>query len=115
MNRNGFARNWVKIIREWSNRDGQRICGWWFDGDFEHIRFNEAIAQICASAAKHGNPHALVTFDPGVKLIRYTKAENYTAGELPSRSSGASERFAECRRVAHAPGQAACRPSGERK
>jgi hypothetical protein len=77
-----FARKWGKIIEEWSDRYGESISGWWFDGGYEHIHFNEAIARIYSAAAKHGNPHALVTFNPGVKLIRYTKAEDYTAGEL---------------------------------
>ena len=35
-----------------------------------------------AAAVKHGNPHAIVTFNPGVRVIHYTGAEDYTAGEL---------------------------------
>ena len=31
---------------------------------------------------KRGNPKAIVTFNPGVSLIRWTQAEDYTAGEL---------------------------------
>jgi len=40
------------------------------------------MARVYADAAKHGNTHAIVTFNPGVKLIRHTIAEDYTAGEL---------------------------------
>ena len=32
--------------------------------------------------AQHGNPKAIVTFNPGVKVVRWTKYEDYTAGEL---------------------------------
>jgi len=53
-----------------------------FDGGYAHVKFNEAIARIYADAAKHGNPHAIVTFNPGIRVIHYTKAEDYTAGEL---------------------------------
>ncbi len=77
-----FARKWAQVIQEWSDRYGDKVAGWWFDGGYDHIKFNEAIAQIYARAVKHGNPNAIVTFNPGVKLIRHTQAEDYTAGEL---------------------------------
>lgn len=77
-----FARKWAEVIHEWSARYGDQVSGWWFDGGYQHIRFNETIATIYADAVKRGNPHAVVTFNPGVKLVRYTKAEDYTAGEL---------------------------------
>jgi hypothetical protein len=77
-----FAKRWAEVIREWSDRYGDKVAGWWFDGGYEHVRFNETIARTYADAAKHGHPHAIVTFNPGVKLIHYTAAEDYTAGEL---------------------------------
>jgi hypothetical protein len=46
------------------------------------VRFNEAIAGVYAKAVKHGNPKVIVSFNPGVKVVRYTQAEDYTAGEL---------------------------------
>ena len=58
------------------------MAGWWFDGGYEHIHFNDGIAARYAAAVKHGNSKAIVTFNPGVKVIRWTKAEDYTAGEL---------------------------------
>jgi hypothetical protein len=76
-----FAAKWAKVIREWSDRYGDKLSGWWFDGCYEHVHFNDAIADVYAKAAKHGNPKALVAFNPGVKVIRWTKAEDYTAGE----------------------------------
>jgi len=77
-----FARKWARVIQEWSDRYGDKVAGWWFDGGYEHIHFNEAIAEIYAAAAKHVNPNVIVTFNPGVRLIHYTQAEDYTAGEL---------------------------------
>jgi hypothetical protein len=77
-----FAKKWAQVIQEWSDRYGDKVAGWWFDGGYEHIRFNEAVAQVYAAAVKHGNPNAIVTFNPGVRLIRWTQAEDYTAGEL---------------------------------
>ncbi len=77
-----FAEKWSAVIQEWADRYGDKVSGWWFDGGYEHIHFNEAIADRYAAAVKHGNPKAIVTFNPGVKVIRWTKAEDYTAGEL---------------------------------
>jgi len=77
-----FAQKWAQVIQEWSDRYGDKVAGWWFDGGYDHIKFNEAIAQAYAKAVKHGNPKAIVTFNPGVSLIRHTQAEDYTAGEL---------------------------------
>jgi hypothetical protein len=77
-----FARKWAQVIQEWSDRYGEKVAGWWFDGGYAHVGFDEAIARIYADAAKHGNSKAIATFNPGVQLIRWTKAEDYTAGEL---------------------------------
>lgn len=77
-----FARKWAQVIQEWSDRYGDKVAGWWFDGGYAHIHFNDAMAEVYAQAAKHGNPKAIVTFNPGVRVIHYTEAEDYTAGEL---------------------------------
>ena len=77
-----FAKQWAEVIYEWSARYGEKVSGWWFDGAYKHVRFNEEIARIYADAVKRGNSKAIVTFNPGIMLKRYTQAEDYTAGEL---------------------------------
>ena len=77
-----FAQKWAMVIREWSDRYGDAVSGWWFDGGYQWCGFNSDIAQVYAEAVKHGNPQAVVTFNPGVSLKRWTDAEDYTAGEL---------------------------------
>ena len=77
-----FALKWAQVINEWATRYGNKVAGWWFDGGYQHIHFNEDIASVYADAVKSGNKNAIVTFNPGVQLIRYTQAEDYTAGEL---------------------------------
>jgi len=77
-----FAGKWAEVIQEWSDRYGDKVAGWWFDGGYEHIQFNDDIAQLYARAVKHGNPKSIVTFNPGIKVTHYTEAEDYTAGEL---------------------------------
>ncbi len=77
-----FAHKWAQVIQEWANRYGSSVAGWWFDGCYQHVGFNESIAQIYRDAVRHGNPRAIVAFNPGVEVIRWTQAEDYTAGEL---------------------------------
>lgn len=77
-----FAKKWAQVIREWSDRYGDHVSGWWFDGGYQWVGFNGEIAKTYAEAAKHGNAKAVVTFNPGVSLKRATAAEDYTAGEL---------------------------------
>ena len=79
-----FAAKWAQVIQEWSDHYGDKVSGWWFDGGYAWVRFNDSIARLYADAVKHGNPRAIVTFNPGVlpRMIRHTAAEDYTAGEL---------------------------------
>ena len=77
-----FAKKWAEVIHDWSSRYGDKVAGWWFDGGYEWIGFNNEIATIYADAVKRCNPKAIVTFNPGVRLIRWSEAEDYTAGEL---------------------------------
>ena len=77
-----FAERWASVIREWSTRYGDKVSGWWFDGGYDSVHFDEAVAAIYSEAVRAGNANALVTFNPGVGLERHTRAEDYTAGEL---------------------------------
>ncbi len=53
-----FAEKWSEVIQEWADRYGDKVSGWWFDGAYEHVRFDEAIAGRYAAAVRHGNPNA---------------------------------------------------------
>ena len=77
-----LANQWGQVIEEWSVRYGDKVAGWWFDGGYEHIGFNNDIARVYAQSVARGNADAIVTFNPGIKLIRHTESEDYTAGEL---------------------------------
>ena len=83
-----FQQNWEAVTREWSERWGRRVCGWWVDGCYQPDRmYRHPDAPNFASfaaAMRAGNPDALVAFNPGVKtpVISMTDDEDYTAGEL---------------------------------
>lgn len=75
--------NWSKVIAWWSKHYGDLVKGWWFDGGFTWCGFNWAVGKEYNNAVKTGNPHSIVTFNPGVdrELIRHCHAADYTAGE----------------------------------
>jgi len=91
---NGYHRNrefqvkWEQVIREWSQRFGRKVVGWWFDGCY----WPNAMYRCCespnfasfADAARAGNPESIVAFNPGVvpRIISVTPHEDYTAGEI---------------------------------
>jgi hypothetical protein len=83
-----FQRNWEAIIREWSQRWGNKIDGWWFDGCYwPNIMYRNEQAPNFASfaaAARAGNSESVVAFNPGVvyRTLSITPYEDYTAGEV---------------------------------
>ncbi len=83
-----FQRKWEAVIRDWSERWGDRVSGWWFDGCYFPIAMYQHpdppnFASF-AKAARAGNPNSIVAFNPGVRhpIICLTPNEDYTAGEV---------------------------------
>jgi hypothetical protein len=82
-----FQRKWEEVIREWSNRWGPKVAGWWFDGCYwPNIMYRTDDSPNFASfaaAARAGNSKSVVAFNPGVytRILSVTPHEDYTAGE----------------------------------
>jgi len=83
-----FQSKWEAVIREWSQRWGKRVAGWWFDGCYfpnSMYRSPEPPSFFSfAAAARAGNPDAVVAFNPGVvyRMLSITPYEDFTAGEI---------------------------------
>jgi hypothetical protein len=83
-----FQRQWEAVIRDWSERWGRKISGWWFDGCyFPNSMYRSAEPPNFASfaaAARTGNPDAALAFNPGVvyRILSVTPYEDFTAGEI---------------------------------
>ena len=76
------AQNWAKVIETWSVRYGKDVSLWWFDGAYRYLGFDAQKAALYRSAAKKGNPDALVTFNPGVRKRNASESQcDYWAGE----------------------------------
>ncbi|MFC1765961.1 hypothetical protein ACFL6U_28275 [Planctomycetota bacterium] len=75
---------WQKVIREWSERYGDKVSGWWIDvGKYESPEAFKAFT----AAFKSGNPKAIVTYNSAPvgwnrdQLLPATEHEDYLAGE----------------------------------
>jgi F5/8 type C domain len=93
---NGSVRNqqfqvkWESIIREWSQRWGKKVQGWWFDGVYwpqEMYEYAQAPNfRSFAAAAKAGNSDSIVAFNSAIQyqypLVNVSSYEDYTAGEM---------------------------------
>ncbi len=85
---------WEAIITDWSQRWGDKVRGWWFDGCYYPEMYEYPFPPNWSSfsaAARAGNPEAIVAFNPGVHLDMpiCTEQQDYTAGEI-------SEQFPPC-------------------
>lgn len=83
-----FQIKWEQVIKAWSDRFGEKIVGWWFDGCY----WPNAMYRYCdppnfesfAAAARSGNPQSVLAFCQGVvpRLVSVTPEEDYIAGEM---------------------------------
>jgi len=83
LNRNG-SQGRIAVLREWSERYGEKCWGWWFDSWTDHQGRTDW--DSLAAAAKSGNPLSMVAFNPGVgdgTWKSFTTLQDYTAGECP--------------------------------
>jgi len=83
-----FQTKWQQVIREWSERWGKKVAGWWFDGCyFPNSMYRSPDPpnfSSFAAAARAGNPDTAIAFNPGVvyRMLSLTPQEDFTAGEI---------------------------------
>jgi hypothetical protein len=92
-----LVENIAAVWREYSLRYGTNVAGWWVDAagrkEFKLSPDRERWFKIIADALRAGNPEAIVAFNPGVRTMRYTDQEDYTAGETEDLKPMPSGRF----------------------
>ena len=84
-----FLNNWQRVMQDWSNRWGNKVAGWWFDGMFApypQSMYNYTDPpnwDTFAAAARSGNSASILAFNPSVQVPIQASApqEDYTAGE----------------------------------
>lgn len=83
-----FQRKWEKVIREWSERWGRGVKGWWIDGCYfseqMYLFDDEPNFHSFATALRSGNPDAVLAFNTGTNnpFELQTEESDYTAGEV---------------------------------
>ena len=86
-------RQWEGVLREWSERWGRKVDGWWLDGcHWPNLRYRAAEPpnfESLAAAVRAGNPNAAVAFNAGLThpIVSVTPHEDYTAGVINAPAS----------------------------
>jgi hypothetical protein len=97
-----FVEKWASVAEEYGKRYGDRILGWWVDGCYRSLGYDEEKLGILANALRAGNPDALVSLNQGVadKVSPYSAWDDFTTGESSKFRDIPAERFVNERRKA---------------
>ncbi len=78
-----YVKKWASVVREYGERYGKKVAGWWVDGCYPFLGYDEERLRILAEALKAGNKDRIIALNPGVqqKVQFYTIYEDYTCGE----------------------------------
>ena len=80
----GFVQKWTDVLKEYSVRYGSKVKGWWVDGCYKFIGYDEPKLKFYADAIRAGNPDALVSLNIGVeaRVSPYSASDDFTTGEM---------------------------------
>jgi hypothetical protein len=81
-----YVRNWADVAAEYSLRYGDKVKGWWVDGCYAHIGYNEPRWHTLAQGIKAGNPHAIIALNnPAMAYANSSSdCDDFTTGEVNS-------------------------------
>ena len=79
-----WVNTWSKVLEDISLRYRKKISGWWVDGAYPFIGYNDTRLKVLSDALKKGNPQTLVAFNqaPQRLVSFYSKEDDYIAGEM---------------------------------
>jgi len=86
-----FVENWGAVLEEYALRYGDLVKGWWVDGCYAHLGYNNELLSIYYNAMIKGNPNVLSAFNSGTASfvsgngddtpIKWYEKEGFTCGE----------------------------------
>jgi len=81
-----FVRNWAAVVREYGLRYKNKVKGFWTDGCYRFIGYDENKLGILAEGLRAGYPNRIIALNPGVedRVRAYSRHEDYTTGEQNS-------------------------------
>jgi hypothetical protein len=89
-----FQSRYARLVREWAERLGTLLDGWWFDGCYNWSIFHNSHMDwdLWLNAARAGNPLAAVTFNDGSFCVGNVQpiftGHDYLAGEAEMLANG---------------------------
>ncbi len=81
-----FVRNWADVAREYGLRYKDKVKGYWTDGCYRFIGYDEHKLGILAEGLRTGYPNRIIALNPGVedRVRSYSHHEDFTTGEQNS-------------------------------
>ncbi len=86
-----FVTNWASVMEEYAVRYKDLIKGWWVDGCYESLGYNNDLLSVYHKAMLKGNPNILAAFNSGTASfvnkdgsdtpIKWYENESFTCGE----------------------------------
>ncbi len=86
-----FVKNWAAVLEEYAVRYGETVKGWWVDGCYKALGYNNDLLSIYHHAMLKGNPNVLAAFNSGTAAfvsetgddtpIKWYENETFTCGE----------------------------------
>ncbi len=86
-----FVENWASVLEEYAVRYGALVKGWWVDGCYESLVYDNELLSVYHAAMQRGNPDVLAAFNSGTASyvhpdgddtpIKWYEHESFTCGE----------------------------------
>ncbi len=91
------VRHWTAVVREYGLRYRDKVKGFWTDGCYRFIGYDEHKLGILAEGLRAGYPERIIALNPGVedRVRAYSRHEDYTTGEQNSFSDLPLSRFVD--------------------
>ncbi|MGO8744966.1 MAG: alpha-L-fucosidase [Thermoguttaceae bacterium] len=92
-----FVKNWAEVAREYGLRYKDKVKGYWTDGCYRFIGYDERKLGILADGLRAGCPNRIIALNPGVenRVRPYSRHEDFTTGEQNSFTDFPLARFVE--------------------
>ena len=92
-----FVRNWAEVVREYGLRYRDKVKGWWTDGCYRFIGYDDPKLGVLADALRAGYSERIVALNPGVEdhVRPYSRHEDFTTGEQNSFTDFPFSRFVD--------------------
>ncbi len=86
-----FVENWAAVLEEYAVRYGPLVKGWWVDGCYKSLGYDNDLLSVYHRAILKGNPDALAAFNSGTASfvsetgddtpVKWYEHETFTCGE----------------------------------